>query len=94
MIVAGPVTAVPLLLFAGAANRMPLSVLGILQYLAPVLQLGIGILVYHEPMPAVRLAGFGLVWTALAVFTWDGIRTARRTARDRAAATALAPTPT
>jgi chloramphenicol-sensitive protein RarD len=95
MIIAGPVTAVPLLLFAGAANRVPLSALGLLQYLAPILQLGIGVLVYREPMPPARLAGFGLVWIALAVFTWDGVRNARRTARDRAtAAAALAPSPT
>jgi chloramphenicol-sensitive protein RarD len=87
LMLAGPVTAVPLLLFAGAANRIPLSTLGLLQYLTPVLQLGCGVLVYHEPMPPGRLAGFALVWAALAVFTWDGIRTARRTR------TATAPVP-
>ncbi|HEX6873551.1 MAG TPA: EamA family transporter RarD [Micromonosporaceae bacterium] len=79
VIAAGLVTSVPLLLFAGAANRIPLSALGLLQYLAPVLQLGCGVLVYHEPMPPARLAGFMLVWVALAIFTWDGIRSARST---------------
>jgi len=52
-----------------------------LQYSAPVLQLGCGVLIFHEPMHGARLAGFGLVWLALAVFTWDGIRHHRRVAR-------------
>jgi chloramphenicol-sensitive protein RarD len=78
LVVAGIVTAVPLLLFAGAANRIPLSAMGLLQYLTPTLQLGCGVLVFHEPMPPTRLAGFALVWAALAVFTWDGIRSVRR----------------
>jgi chloramphenicol-sensitive protein RarD len=81
LILAGAVTAVPLLLFAGAANRIPLSTLGVLQYLTPSLQLGCGVLIYHEPMPPTRLAGFGLVWLALVVFTWDGIRHVRRSSR-------------
>lgn len=95
LVLAGAVTAIPLLLFAGAANRIPLSALGLLQYTAPILQLGCGVLVYHEPMPPARLAGFALVWLALAVFTWDGIGHARRTARATAAAeqAALAPAP-
>lgn len=84
LVLAGAVTAVPLLLFAGAANRIPLSALGLLQYLAPILQLGCGVLIYHEPMPPARLAGFALVWTALAVFTWDGVRSARRRSAARA----------
>ena len=81
LVLAGAVTAVPLLLFAGAANRVPMSGLGILQYSAPILQLGCGVLIFHEPMHGARLAGFGLVWLALAVFTWDGIRHHRRTSR-------------
>ena len=52
-------TAIPLLLFAGAANRVPMVGLGILQYVAPILQLACGVLIFHEPMPAARLAGFG-----------------------------------
>jgi chloramphenicol-sensitive protein RarD len=74
----GVLTAVPLLLFAGAANRISLSTIGMLQYLTPTIQLALGVLVLHEPMPPLRLAGFVLVWCALAVFTWDGIRAARR----------------
>lgn len=85
MVLAGAVTAIPLLLFAGAANRIPLTGLGLLQYLTPTLQLGCGVLIYHEPMPPAQLAGFALVWLALVVFTWDGIRNARRT-RSRAGA--------
>jgi chloramphenicol-sensitive protein RarD len=73
----GVITVVPLLLFAGAANRIPLSAIGLLQYLAPVLQLGCGVVIYGEPMPPPRLVGFGLVWLALAVFTWDGLRRVR-----------------
>jgi chloramphenicol-sensitive protein RarD len=93
MLLSGVATAVPLLLFAGAANRVPLVGLGIMQYVAPILQLAVGVLIYHEPMPPARLAGFALVWAALIVFTADGLRAARkakakRTATDPAAATA------
>ncbi|GAA2890666.1 protein RarD [Actinoplanes cyaneus] len=90
MLFSGVATAVPLLLFAGAANRVPLVGLGILQYVAPILQLACGVLIYHEPMPAARLAGFGLVWIALIIFTADGLRSARASARSRAAAEATA----
>ncbi|MBO4205723.1 EamA family transporter RarD [Micromonospora echinofusca] len=82
LVLAGAATAIPLLLFAGAANRLPLSVLGLLQYLAPVLQLGCGVLVFHEPMPPARLAGFALVWLALAVFTVDALRVTGRRRRE------------
>ena len=71
----------PLLLFASAARRVPLSTLGLLQYLAPVLQFLIGVLVYDEPMPASRLVGFALVWVALVVLSVDGVRNAGRNRR-------------
>ena len=71
---AGVVTAVPLLFFAGAASRLPLSTLGVLQYLTPTLQLLIGVYVQHEPMPVSRLIGFVLVWIALIMLTTDGWR--------------------
>jgi chloramphenicol-sensitive protein RarD len=74
LVLTGVATAVPLLLFAGAANRLPLTALGMVQYLAPTLQLLIGVALYHEPMPAARWAGFALVWLALAIFTWDAVR--------------------
>ncbi len=75
---AGVITAVPLLLFAGAAGRIPLSMMGLIQYLAPVLQFAIGVWVNHEVMPLPRWIGFGLVWVALVVLTVDGLRAARQ----------------
>ncbi|WP_405778095.1 EamA family transporter RarD [Streptomyces sp. NBC_00859] len=80
----GLVTAIPLVLFGAAAIRVPLSTLGLLQYLAPVFQFGLGILYFHEAMPPERWAGFALVWLALTVLTWDALRNAHRT-RARAA---------
>jgi chloramphenicol-sensitive protein RarD len=77
----GVATAVPLLLFAAAARRIPLSTVGLLQYLTPLMQLAIGVFVYDEPMPPARLAGFAIVWLALAVFTADMLRHARATSR-------------
>lgn len=71
---AGLVTAIPLICFGGAAIRVPLVVLGLLQYLAPILQFALGVLYFHEDMPAGRWVGFGLVWVALAVFTYETIR--------------------
>lgn len=82
---AGIVTAIPLLCFGAAAIRVPLTTLGLLQYLAPVLQLLIGVLVRHEPMPPARLAGFAVVWVALTVFTVDSVRTYRRHVRQAVA---------
>jgi chloramphenicol-sensitive protein RarD len=92
LVLAGVVTAGPLLFFAGAANRIPLSAIGLLQYLAPILQLGCGVLIYGEPMPAPRLAGFMLVWVALAVFTADSLRYLRSRSRGPAAMTGPSPT--
>ncbi|WP_329614501.1 EamA family transporter RarD [Streptomyces brevispora] len=75
----GVVTAGPLILFGTAAIRVPLSTLGLLQYLAPVFQFLLGIVYFHEAMPPERWAGFGLVWLALTLLTWDALRTSRRT---------------
>ncbi|MGW5928568.1 EamA family transporter RarD [Streptomyces anulatus] len=74
----GIVTAVPLICFGAAAVRVPLSTLGLLQYLAPVFQFGLGVLYFNESMPPERWAGFALVWLALSLLTWDALRTARR----------------
>ena len=74
----GVVTAVPLLLFGSAANRIPLTTLGVLQYLAPTLQLLVGLAVRHEPFGPAQLIGFVLVWVALVVFTTDLVRHHRR----------------
>ncbi len=78
---AGVVTAVPLLAFAGAANRVPLSTLGVLQYLAPTMQFLLGVLLFHEPLGLARLLGFCLVWLALVVFTADLLGERRRQTR-------------
>ena len=74
----GVVTAVPLMLFGAATNRLRLSTIGLLQYLTPTMHFLIGVGVDGEPMPASRLAGFALVWLALAVFTVDAMRHGRR----------------
>ncbi len=74
----GAITAVPLLFFAGAANRIPLVSIGMLQYVGPTIQFILGVYAFHEPMPMAGWLGFGLVWLALTVFTWDGLRQARR----------------
>jgi chloramphenicol-sensitive protein RarD len=84
---AGIATVIPLLLFASAARRVPLSTLGLLQYLTPTLQLLCGVLVLGEKMPAARWVGFGLVWVALVVLTTDTLRAAHgryRAAQDAA----------
>ena len=74
----GLVTVIPLLLFAGGTQRLPLSVVGLLQYLAPVLQFSVGVGIRHEPLPAAELVGFVLVWVALIILTIDGLRAQRR----------------
>jgi chloramphenicol-sensitive protein RarD len=77
MIMAGVLTALPLLLFAGAAQRLPMVTLGLLFYLTPAMQLTWGVVVGHEPMPAARWLGFALIWLALLVFTLDAVRRGR-----------------
>jgi chloramphenicol-sensitive protein RarD len=78
MLFAGVVTAVPLLLFAGAARRLRLTTIGLTQYLTPVMQFLIGVLLLHEAMPPARLIGFVLVWVALIVLTIDRFVASRR----------------
>lgn len=73
LVAAGPITAIPLLAFAAGARRIPLSLVGILQYLGPTLQLGLGVLVFHEPLPGAKLFGFALIWIALVVYTLEGV---------------------
>jgi len=81
VLASGAITAVPLLMFAGAANRIPMVGLGILQYIGPTIQLILGVFLFHEPMSQARLTGFGLVWLALILFSWDGLAQSRRNAR-------------
>ncbi|MDP9847263.1 EamA family transporter RarD [Streptosporangium lutulentum] len=78
---AGVVTAVPLLCFTSAAIRVPLTLMGLLQYIAPVLQFVVGVFVAHEIMPPSRWIGFAIVWLALSIFTWDSLRAARQARR-------------
>ncbi|TFW32694.1 EamA family transporter RarD [Massilia horti] len=73
LVAAGPITAVPLLLFAAGARRIPLSVLGLLQYLSPTMQFLLGVWLFHEAFTAERLVGFALIWAALALFAGEGL---------------------
>ncbi|HTN65758.1 MAG TPA: EamA family transporter RarD [Burkholderiaceae bacterium] len=73
LLAAGPITAVPLLLFAAGARRIPLSLMGLLQYLSPSLQLLLGVWLYHEPFDAVRMTGFALIWSGLALYSAEGL---------------------
>ena len=77
MLASGPVTALPLLLFAAGVRRIPLSLVGMLQYINPTLQITIGVLLYGEPFARTHLVGFGLVWTALTLFAVEGYATKR-----------------
>ena len=77
LMTAGIVTAVPLLLFNGATSRIPLSTMGLLQYLNPTMQFAIGILIRHEKMSQGRWAGFILIWVALVLLSVDGFRSSR-----------------
>jgi chloramphenicol-sensitive protein RarD len=88
LVSSGVVTAVPLLMFSGAARRLPLSVVGMLQYIAPTMQFLIGTVVFGEHMPPARWFGFALVWVALVVLTADGVRAGRAEALARRAAAA------
>ena len=72
---AGPITTLPLVLFAAAVQRIPLSAIGILQFIAPTIQFLLGTLVYHEPFSHQQLVGFAFVWSAVIVFAAEGILT-------------------
>ena len=85
MVGAGIVTTIPLLMFAAAAQSIPLSMVGILQYLAPTLQFLIGVLVFDEPLAADRLIGFIVIWTALVIYALEGWLAARKRKRVSAA---------
>ncbi|PEG59596.1 EamA family transporter RarD [Mycolicibacterium boenickei] len=74
LLLAGPVTAVPLLLFAAAAQRLPMVTLGLLFYLNPGLQMAWGVFIGHEPMPPGRWVGFALIWVALVIMTFSALR--------------------
>jgi chloramphenicol-sensitive protein RarD len=89
---AGVVTAAPLLLFAYGARRVTLTTLGVLQYIAPTLQFLLGVLVYREVFSATRLAGFGVIWLALVLYSAEGVLERRRKHESREPAGAVAAT--
>jgi chloramphenicol-sensitive protein RarD len=90
LVAAGPITAIPLMLFAACVTRVPLSTVGLLQYITPVLQFFVGWLVVGEDLPLSRWIGFGLVWGALVVLTWDGLRPSSRRPAEASAVPELA----
>ncbi len=78
LVAAGPITAVPLLLFASGARQIPLSILGLLQYLAPTIQFLLGVWLFKEAFTADRLVGFALIWAALILFAGEGLIRSRQ----------------
>jgi len=78
LLLAGPLTAIPLLLFAAGARRIPMATLGILQYISPSLQMLLGVWLYGEAFNPDRAIGFYLIWLALVVYTMDGLWSSRR----------------
>ncbi len=75
---AGVLTALPLLFFAGAAHRIPLSTMGLIQYVAPTLQFLVGVALYHEPFTQQRVVGFGIIWLALIIYSTNSLLQRRR----------------
>jgi chloramphenicol-sensitive protein RarD len=87
LVLAGPLTALPLLLFAAGARLLPLATVGLLQYISPSLQLVLGIWVFHEPFDADRFVGFACIWAGLAIYSFDALL------RSRAVAASVTPAP-
>ncbi|HEV2079326.1 MAG TPA: EamA family transporter RarD [Allosphingosinicella sp.] len=85
LVLAGAATAVPLLLFTAAAKRLPYSTLGFLQYVAPSIQFLLAVLVFGEKLTTAHILCFAAIWTALVIFTFEGVRLGRATAKARAA---------
>ncbi|MFJ6028568.1 EamA family transporter RarD [Pseudarthrobacter sp. NPDC092424] len=86
LVASGVITAVPLLFFGAAARRLPMTTIGLLQYMAPLLQFVVALLVFREAMPLERWIGFGVVWLALLLLTLDMLRAARKNSAARRAA--------
>jgi chloramphenicol-sensitive protein RarD len=78
LVVGGPLTALPLVLFAYAAQRIPMTLLGVVQYVSPTVSLSVGVWWLHEPFGLTRAVAFGIIWLALAIFTLDGVLRYRR----------------
>lgn len=73
LIAAGPVTAIPLLMFAYGARRIPLSLVGLLQYIGPSIQLLLGVWLFHEPFAGAKIVGFGLIWVGLGLYSGEAV---------------------
>ncbi len=82
LMLSGPVTAIPLLMFAAGARRIPMTTLGLLQYIAPMVQLMLGVWLFHEPFDQHKLLGFVLIWAALLVYSAEGLWMNFRTQSD------------
>ena len=80
LVLAGPMTAVPLLLFAAGVRRIKLSTMGFLQYLAPTISLVLAVAVYGEPFTSAHVVTFGFIWLALALISWEAFRRERYSA--------------
>jgi chloramphenicol-sensitive protein RarD len=80
LVFGGILTATPLLLFSGGIRRVPLTTMGLLQYISPTIQFFIGVFLYGEPFPQARVVGFGAIWIALIVYTIEGFRNRRKVA--------------
>ena len=78
LLLGGPLTATPLLLFAAGARRITLTTMGILQYISPSLQFAIGVWLFHEPFQSARFVGFVLIWAALVLYSVEGWLSSRR----------------
>lgn len=78
LVASGAVTATPLIFFTAAAKRLPLSMIGMMQYLAPTIQFIIGVFIYNEYFDASRLTGFAIIWASLIVFTFEGLQYRRK----------------
>jgi len=83
LLIGGPLTALPLLLFAAGARRLPLATIGLVQYLSPTIQLALGVWVFHEPFDRAQIVGFAFIWAALLLYTLDGWRRSRITVAPR-----------
>lgn len=77
LVAAGPITAIPLLLFASGARKIPLSILGLLQYLSPTIQFALGVWLFHEAFDSDRMVGFAMIWAALALYAGEGLLRSR-----------------
>jgi chloramphenicol-sensitive protein RarD len=82
LVLTGPLSAVPLVMFAAGARKIPLSLVGVLQYISPTLQLLLGVLLWHEPFSGSKLAGYVLIWLALVIYTLEGAWAAKLRRRE------------